>query len=189
MMLPVCNVAGIFWAKKKLVLRHEARLRMILPFFQDDVLDRLVVPLVTSQALVSLRLIDWFVINYSRKHRIAISPSRHLLGVYESYRTWLHRWRRDLFDAVRRGVRVYFRHREVVYETTVAQLNYVYWSSIMGVIVYAKEHVLDISKHMIKCITECRNNSKGAKKRLDLARPACAIKCTIVNTEFSPLKF
>jgi hypothetical protein len=92
-----------------------------------------VIPYITCQSGVSLRLIDWFVTNYSKKKNTILTrqASNNIVhfNVYLSYRAQLKAYSKQQFDPFRRRDRVMFyydRNRSV--ETTVGQLNFFRWT-------------------------------------------------------------
>ena len=121
----------------------------------------------------SLRLLDWFVINYSRRHKL------HLEGtnIYQSYRNWRRFWRQDQFDVCRRGTRIHFERQGEVYTTTVAQMNYMYWAHQHGVRAYVDAHKLEIAHDMSQRI---RRLAKQGVKRKRLVVPS-GLACTVIS--------
>jgi hypothetical protein len=89
-------------------------------------------PFITCTSGVSLRLIDWFVTNYAKKHNIILTKySGHNVvhfNVYLSYRAQLKAYSKQQFDPFRRRDRVVFYYdRNSSVETTIGQLNFFRW--------------------------------------------------------------
>jgi hypothetical protein len=176
---------GRFWSTTRLSNRHRARLTALLEFFTDERIEKMVVPIISVRSSISLRALDWFVINFAKKHKIAlITHKSHIVNVYDNYRAWLKYWHRDLFDAFRRGTRIYFEYQDFTFSTTVAQINFLYWATVIGALPYAKDHIQDIEKDMNVRIAECKaekaeREKTGAKrKRSELSQPS-TVKCCI----------
>lgn len=195
--IPKVNRLGRFWSTEKLGQRQVDRLKALMNFFNDERVERIVIPIISINSRISLRALDWFVINYSKKHKIAlIGGKAHVFNVYNDYRAWLRYWKRDLFDAFRRGPRVYFNHGEYIYSTTVAQLNFLYWYEKTGGLSYAQRHLREIETDMNLRITECRKE-KAIRKKAGSNRKRCelskapAVKCMVyrvpVTIKFSHL--
>jgi hypothetical protein len=178
---------GRFWATAKLGLRQCNRLKALLPFFTNERMESIVIPIISVNSRISLRALDWFVINYSKKHKIAlVGEKAHVFNVYNDYRAWLRYWRRDLFDAFRRGPRVYFEHGHYKYSTTPAQLNFLYWCEKTGGLSYCDRHLQEIESDMNHRITECRKEKSRLKKegskrkRCELSK-APSVKCMVYS--------
>jgi hypothetical protein len=129
------------------------------------------------------------VITYAKRLKLAIrNRNGQLLNIYNSYLSWLRFFHRHLFDAFRRGPRIYFDMDGQRYSTTVAQLNYMYWVEHNQILNYALEHHFDIDKDMHLRLEECAEEKKllkasGSKrKRVELSKTA-PIKCFIYKNK------
>ena len=176
--LSQCSV-GRFWYTKKPNSRQLARLHLLRAFFTEERLRTTVVPILSVTSNISLRALDWFVINYAKKHQIALGPlgcPSSVVNVYSSYRSALKFFHRNLFDTFRRGSRIYFPLAGQVYSTTVAQLNYLHWAEISGVLCYAQNNIQVIEQDMNARIAECRKEKErivqagGKRKRSELCQ-------------------
>lgn len=181
------NEIGRFWSVMELGKNKQDRLKVLLPFFHEQRLTQVVIPIISVTSRISLRALDWLVINYSKKHKIALVNNKtHLLQVYDDYRAWLRYWKRGLFDAFRRGPRIYFEHNGFHYSTTVAQLNFLYWCEKTGILHYANAHLAEIESDMNLRINECRKEKErlvkaGKKrKRCELSKTP-SVKCLVYN--------
>lgn len=134
----VKHECGKFFWYYRIHPRSLQRLQQIQSFFDESCLTNIVLPLICMKSKISLRLLNWFVISYCKETNVMITPSRSSssssstiisqhIHVYNLYRTTLKFWKRELFDAFRRGPRIYFKLANQLYSTTVAQLNYIHW--------------------------------------------------------------
>jgi len=176
---------GRFWATSQFSRRQVDRLKSLLSFFTDERMEKIVIPIISVNSRISLRALDWLVINYAKKHKIAlVGNGLYVLSVYNEYRTWLHYWKRHTFDAFRRGPRLYFEYYGYTYSTTPAQLNFLYWCDKSGVLEYANNNLKEIETDMNRRITECRKEKARLKKagskrkRCELSK-APPIKCMV----------
>jgi len=125
-------------------------------------LEDAVVPILKMHRGQSLRKLDWFVMNYCKKHNVMILDGRgSAISVYSMYRSVLRCSRRACFDAFRRGKRVFFSCRGNQYPTTVAQLNYLMWCYESGVLKYFRQILPEIEKDMNNTI----HNMKQKKRK------------------------
>jgi hypothetical protein len=127
---------------------------------------------------ISLRLIDWFVTNYSKKKNIIISKEKNgnitHFNVYLSYRAQLKAYSKQLFDPFRRRDRITFRydqHNSI--DTTIGQLNMFRWIIQNDILDYIQKNINDIEKDMLQ--TQKTNMTK--KQNED------NIKVKVVQTE------
>lgn len=123
-----------------------------------------IIPIISSanNNRISLRLIDWFVTNYSKKHNIIIKRKEkdHVnhFNVYLSYRSQLKAYSKQLFDSFRRRDRITFVYdvgKSI--ETTIGQLNMFRWILQNSILEYIEEHLAEIEADMIKTQKENQN--------------------------------
>ena len=119
-----------------------------------DFLRTHLIPRLNRTHPVSLRLLDWLVVDYAREKGIAYRRFFPHLGqyrlvvVYSLYFEWLTRWRRRHYDVFRRRHRIYFTLDNQTYSTTVAQLHFFYMAELYGFLDFAQENAKDIEAHM-----------------------------------------
>ena len=84
---------------------------------------------------ISLRIVDWFVTNYSRKYAVVTNNRQGLL--YNNYRTTLQVYRRKNFDPFRRqSIPLQFTIDGKEYDTTLGQLLFLKWCFTFNIIEY-----------------------------------------------------
>jgi hypothetical protein len=177
---------GDFYTDRKLSRAKKARLQALEPFFGTDRMERVVLPIIGVNSRISMRALDWLVINYSKKHHITLVKSSMIIGVYNDYRSCLRYWRRPLFDAFRRGARIYYDHGGHTYSTTVAQLNFLFWCEKNGILDYASRHLSDIEADQIARVSECRKEKARLiklghkRKRCELSKSS-PVNCQVYN--------
>lgn len=84
---------------------------------------------------ISLRLIDWFVIYYSKINDITIKQNKdkkvQLFHIYTSYKQQLKSYSKELFDPFRRNNKIHFtitiNDKVNNVSTTLGQLNFFRW--------------------------------------------------------------
>jgi hypothetical protein len=122
---------------------------------------------------MSLRLIDWLVTNYAKKHNISFltKDGRHVI-VYLAYKNHLKAYSKKMFDPFCRWKRIQF----MGLNTTVGQLNFFEWAIQDEVLDYLEEHFDDVQRDMDECSTTIQQ-SEGRKKRHELSRSATKSVC------------
>lgn len=149
-----------------------------------------VMPILTGTSPVSLRLIDWFVTNYSKKNNVSypveetlpntdVKISRQFM-VHFHYKRELKAYSKRLFDPFCRRERISFqvRGQPTIEETTVGQLNFFRWALEKGVVNYILEHAADIERDMNVSFREhyskepeAKTNT-GRRKRKEMSQSA-----------------
>ena len=81
------------FGKDKLLSKESLLLQSLYTYYQeDDNIDR-IIPIVTGNAHISLRVLDWFVTNYSKKYDVnfMIKKNRDYIkfSVYQDYKNKL----------------------------------------------------------------------------------------------------
>lgn len=119
---------------------------------------------------LSLRLIDWFVTNYSKKYNVSyMTKSQKHVIVYLSYKSHLKAYSKRMFDPFCRWKRVKF----LGIDTTVGQLNFFEWAINDGVLDYLELNHESVHADMEKRLHEAKENRDGEKrKRHELSHSA-----------------
>tara|TARA_X000000950_G_C13846392_1_gene632552 strand:- start:999 stop:1493 length:495 start_codon:yes stop_codon:yes gene_type:complete len=117
---------------------------------------------------VSLRVIDWFVTNYSKKHNIEYNNNNNIVNVYISYKSQLKSYSKKFFDPFCRRNRINYKQS---LSTTIGQLNFFKWALTNGIIDYVTNNYQTIEYDMNNSIIKKNNtNSTGRKKRKELSK-------------------
>lgn len=130
--------------------------------------------ILSGQSNISLRLIDWLVTNYAKKHNISYvtkAGARHVI-VYLSYKSHLKAYSKKMFDP-------FCRHKKIQFQglnTTVGQLNFFEWAIQDEVLDYLVEHLEDVQKDMDACSTTLQETD-DKRKRHELSRSATKSIC------------
>jgi hypothetical protein len=122
-----------------------------------------------GKSKISLRLIDWFVTNYSKKYNVTyINKNQKHIIVYLSYKSHLKAYSKKMFDPFCRWKRIKFHEME----TTVGQLNFFEWAITDEVLKYLEEHQQEVHKDMENRLQESKNSEEKTKKRHELSNSA-----------------
>ena len=106
-------------------------------------------PILQGTSVISLRLVDYFVTNYSKKMSTSFMlGDRHFL-VYFNYKRELSAYSKRLFDPFCRRERIMFQARgQEPFVTTVGQLNFFRWFFEKNILEFVEEHREVIEKDM-----------------------------------------
>tara|TARA_B100000949_G_C14169411_1_gene402651 strand:- start:236 stop:811 length:576 start_codon:yes stop_codon:yes gene_type:complete len=152
------------------------------------------VSVLSSDSKVSLRSIDWFITNYSKKNNTYyliyetkdLIPTfneknnhyRENMNVYHSYKSQLKAYSKQKFDPFCRRDRIIFEiDAETSVETTVGQLNFFRWAIDNLIIDYIEENKALIEDDMNTCLKamkkeHVKKKGNSRKKRQELSLSA-----------------
>lgn len=124
-----------------------------------------VIPLVEQKSDISLRLIDWFVTNYSKKNNTVITKEKNgniiHFNVYLSYRNQLKAYSKEKFDPFRRNEHIIFYYDvDKSIETTHGQLNFFRWVLQNDILDYIQDNIKDIETDMLTTQKQNQNKKK-----------------------------
>jgi hypothetical protein len=127
-------------------------------------------PILQGSSSISLRLVDYFVTNYSKKFNTSyMLNNRHFL-VYFNYKRELNAYSKRLFDPFCRRERIMFQARGIdPFVTTVGQLNFFRWFIEKNIYEFVVEHREDIEKDMNSTLKQhySRSNTTASTKRTE----------------------
>jgi hypothetical protein len=135
--------------KKKIHCKQELIVSNLQRFYssRQDLTE--IVELLKGTSEVSLRLIDWFVTNYSKAHSISYILQGQEFVVYMNYKNQLKAYSKKLFDPFCRRERISFQiPGHEAFLTTVGKLNFFRWALEKGILDYIKGHQPEIEKEM-----------------------------------------
>lgn len=135
---------------------------------------------------ISLRIIDWFVTNYSKKNNIYYTifetptkkktfvPENNKLlkqfNTYHAYKSQLKSFSKKKFDPFCRRDRIVFDCNGSDIETTVGQLNFFKWAIDNLIIDYIKNNYNDIENDMNTCYNSVKIQKREKKEKNERKR-------------------
>lgn len=117
----------------------------------------------------SLRLLDWFVTNYSKSKGTTLGG----VLVHSEYVNVRRAYQCRHFDPFRRNLKVTFVVDGQPHYSTVGQINFLLWADHAGVLAYVRTNRVAIDKDMCETCRETRllrKNSSGQRKRTALSQ-------------------
>ena len=103
---------------------------------------------------ISIRLVDFFVTNYSKKNRVSYQieedDNKVTFNVHSSYKSQLKAWNKKHFDPFSRGDRIPFFLEDDCLITTIGQLNFFKWFISNNVYQYVEKNLTNIEQEMNK---------------------------------------
>ena len=192
------------YKSNKLHTQNDLLMSTLLDFYKDSHNIHIMMNIINGDTKLSLRIVDWFVTNYAKKHftvyelQYPSNPDNNSrFKVYNEYKLKLKAYSKKRFDPFCRWdrIRIPYNNNQSM-ETTIGQLNFFKWAIENNIIDYIQSHFLDIEQDMNNCnstakrrtITEPQNdNAKTRKKREELSVSAC--KCIKKETVKIIVKF
>jgi hypothetical protein len=140
-------------------------LENLMDFYsRDDNLDK-ILPIINGKSNISLRLIDWFVTNYCKKHYVVYNfqdnGTTQRFKVYQDYKLKLKAYSKRRFDPFCRWDRITIPYKSNTFiETTIGQLNFFRW--------YIENKILDYIEEKFTTIENDMNNRNSISKKKNL---------------------
>lgn len=128
----------------------------------------------------SLRIVDWFVTNYSKSQGACIGG----VNVHVSYIDTRKHYMCRNFDPFRRNLKLSFEACGRRFTTTVGQLNFIVWADAIGVLGYVRQHREAIDRDMRAVCRETREKRQqckreGLKRKRTSLSSERSVKCRV----------
>jgi hypothetical protein len=154
----------------------------LLDFYKDQVNLKILLPIILQQTRLSLRSLDWFVTNYSKKYNTNYILLRNGENIsyfpFKSYKSQLKAYSKKFCDPFCRRERVIFdyhlmdiiefkpdikmSHKDYIV-TTIGQLNFFRFAIQDSIINYAIEHIEEIENDMNSTLKKRESEKSEAK--------------------------
>jgi hypothetical protein len=158
-------------------------------FFEED--DNMqVMTKIIKNDMMSLRTLDWFISNYSKKNNIMFTtPTGKLFNIFMEYKSQLKSYSKRMFDSFNRGDRIICKdHKGIEFSTTIGQLNFFRWVIKNDLINECMKHIDDVETDMAMSMKQRKNSIGPDSKRKELSKAAiksCQYIYTNVVVTFS----
>jgi hypothetical protein len=120
-------------------------------------------------SLISLRVLDWFITNYSKKNNVSYvtTDGRHVI-VYLAYKARLKAYSKRMLDPFCRWDRIDFQG----VNTTVGQLNFFAWAHEDQIFEYLLSHLEDVQADMDARMQGKKKEDGTRRRRHELSHSA-----------------
>lgn len=151
--------------KRKIVCKQELIIQSLQKFYSSRSDLKEILDILEGNSEMSLRLIDWFVTNYSKFHNISYINKNQEFFVYIDYKNQLKAYSKKLFDPFCRRERILFQLNDIpAFVTTVGKLNFFRWAIEKGILDYIKMNLKTIEKEMNESAKELQKVRKTENK-------------------------
>lgn len=141
-------------------------LNNLMIFYNDRENINKMINIINGESNISLRIVDWFVTNYAKKHFTVYDLDTEnctRFKVYHDYKLKLKAYSKKRFDPFCRWDRISIPYDETNYmETTIGQLNFFKWGIENKIIDYIENNYSIIEEDM-----NARNSTSKRKLSLD----------------------
>ena len=160
------------------VKQNELLLSRLVGYYSEDGYERLdrILKILNGEAAISLRIVDWFVTNYSKQKFIVYDlQSGKRFKVYNDYKLKLKAYSKKRFDPFCRWDRVMIPYKNgQCIQTTIGQLNFFKWALENEIIDYIDREYDTIERDMNNRNSTSKNkassvDNKTRKKREELS--------------------
>ena len=184
---------------KNIITQNKLLMDNLMNFYSNREYLQQMVNIINGNSVLSLRIIDWFVTNYSKKHYIIFEVINEInktprFKVYNEYKLKLKAYGKMKFDPFCRWTRITIPFDDDHYmETTIGQLNFFKWAIENDILKYIINNYEIIDNDMntrnttskrkkISLDNKTEQTGKTRKKREELSVSACkCIKTEEVN--------
>jgi hypothetical protein len=175
--------------------QNELLLTNLLNFYKKDNNMERLMDIINGESKISLRIIDWFVTNFSKKNFTVYSiPAKNRCStvingeenmerfkVFHNYKLELKAYSKVRFDPFSRRERIMIPYKDdTCLQTTIGQLNFFKWAIENQVLEYIEKNYDEIEADMNsrnsiskKNTDEGETDNKTRKKREELSISAC----------------
>ncbi len=150
--------------KRRIACRREVLITSLQRFYNSSTDIQQVIPILKGEHILSLRLIDWFVTTYAKRHNTSYSLDGQEFLVYLNYKSQLKAYSKKLFDPFCRRERIQFQLAgQDPFFTTVGQLNFFRWAIEKKILEYIRANFEDITKEEKQSRTQSTNSTNSTQ--------------------------
>lgn len=162
---------------KKIDTKFSLIMKSLTEFYKDPKYILIIRDIVDQKSVISLRVLDWFVVNYAKKHKIIINNGFRFFDVYQEYKLQLRAYSKGFLDIFNRKNKIQFHYGEQeceFIETSCGQLCFFRWLFQNNIIEYVEKYLDIIETDMKDSLRVKKDSLKKCtvQKRSPLSMPA-----------------
>jgi len=167
-----------------LATQNSLLLNKLLEFYNKENNLQKILGIINGQSPISLRLIDWFATNYSKKNFTVYNLKRsdgtpYRFKVYIDYKLKLKAYSKKRFDPFCRWERITIPYEDDKYiQTTIGQLNFFKWILENKILDYIQQHYNEINNDMNKRNSTTKNRKVKIKSRTRKTREELSVSAS-----------
>jgi recombinational DNA repair ATPase RecF len=145
-------------------------MKTLTEFFRNVLYIEQMRSIVDQNSVISLRILDWFITNYSKKYRTIISTPDKSVDVYQNYKLQLKSFSKKQFDPFCRKNKIMFYYTDNDYiETSCGQLCFFRWCFENEILDYVKNNLSAIEQDMKNSLKNKKTKKENSAKRQPLS--------------------
>lgn len=158
----------------------------LIKFFSVQQNMERLLPIINRTSPISLRLLDYFCVNYSRSTNVVYMTKDKYFDVHSSYKNQLKTFSKKQFDPFRRNTRLTIHRSETgeKFDTTLGQLCFFRWCLTHDILDYIQKNIGAVSDEMKKTATKAFDEQGRTvlekKRRSSRRRSAIGLTATRV---------
>jgi len=163
--------------------KQDLLMNSLIQYYFDNKNINIILDIFNGVSLISLRVIDWFVTNYSKKNNTIYmidsndDDNKKLFNVYLDYKQQLKGYSKKQFDPFCRRDRIKFYYTKDKYlTTTVGQLNFFKWAYDNDILKYIKKNLAVIEKDMNESYKNQYGKPNKKKNKKDITLTSVNVK-------------
>lgn len=146
--------------------QSDVLLTKLLKFYSENENFDKMINIINGSSSISLRIVDWFVTNYSKKnyivYMIAKDSKMEKVNVYNDYKLKLKAYSKKKFDPFCRWDRINVPYKEDKFiQTTLGQLNFFKWTIENQILEYIEQNykIIENDMNLRNCCSKVKNSS------------------------------
>jgi hypothetical protein len=147
-------------------------MKSLTDFYKNPIYIEQMKNIVDQNSIISLRILDWFITNYSKKYRTIIKNKNSTLDVYQNYKLQLKSFSKKQFDPFCRKNKILFYYNDDNYiETSCGQLCFFRWCFENSILNYVQENLNLIEQDMKTSLKSKKNKTSSSDDCLQKRQP------------------
>lgn len=154
--------------------KEDLLMSQLTHFFKEISNLEIMLPIIDGNSEISLRVLDWFITNYSKTNQIQYKlQDNNDFRVHNNYKSQLKAYSKKQFDPFCRRERILFYYgisNEYII-TTVGQLNFFRWAILNQIIPYINTNLKEIESDMLisakKSSLQKKKENNKLKRRIN----------------------
>lgn len=137
-------------------------MKSLTDFYKDPYYIEQIKNIIDQNSVISLRILDWFITNYSKKHRTIITSNSKTIDIYQNYKLQLKSFSKKSFDPFCRKNKIIFYYNDDEYiETSCGQLCFFRWCFQNDILSYVQQNLSIIEQDMKNSLKNKKANKQS----------------------------
>ena len=139
--------------------------------------------LISTEDKISLRLLEWTVINYAKNESLVIdNGTTERFAVHVSYKATLSGYSKEKFDPCCRTEHIGIPYLNKILSTTIAQMNFIRWVIKNNILTYIRKNYAALFKDMKEKNKTVKKRDKNAALAVDASSTDASAKKSDAKT-------